>query len=229
MRDQVQNVVDYMLEADLLLHANSISLNPHRVTWHAHDTSAPFLTGREQATFEQYMQWLESGNYTAVLHDASLLQITYDFTNSAVVGHRLAYVPCPFILDPDLLKEGVPIADVIDAHRGDESSMALRSPVRFDYDPRSAKPGHPAAHMTINSVDCRIACVAPMHVLRFVDFVFRHFYGKLWTAHMPFFSNGSESHLGERVLAEDDQRIPHLMWNLSPNLSSFELKKRRSA
>jgi hypothetical protein len=91
-------------------------------------------------------------------------------------------------------------------------NMALRSPVRFDYDPSAAAPGHPPAHMTINAADCRIACVSPMHVLRFVDFVFRNFYRALHTAHRDFFAKASTRHVGQRVLNDDEALGMHVMW-----------------
>lgn len=232
VRDQVQNVLDYLTEAELALHTNTVSLSPTRVAWHAYDPAVPFLTARGHATLQQYLEWVVSGNYSAVLFDASLLQITYDVEGGRVSSHRLAYVPCPFIVDRELLELGEPIADVVELHRDDDStSMALRSPVRFDYDPQAAKPGHPAVHMTINSADCRIACVAPMHVHRFVDFVFRHFYPQMWRAHAPFFSGGATLHLGDRVLSEDDRLVPHLTWDVqtsSTDTSTAEESSQRS-
>src|SRR5690606_23090790 len=107
-----------------------------------------------------------------------------------IVGHRLAYVPCPFRIDQELLLEGIPVADVIEEYidtKEEIQKISLKSAVRFDFDPFSAKPGHTAAHMTVNSSDCRIACVAPLHALRFVDFVFRIFYSGLHHAHRDFF------------------------------------------
>jgi hypothetical protein len=97
-----------------------------------------------------------------------------DLVGSDIVAHRLAYIPCPFIVDTEFLEEGDPIDEVVGMYV-ELSDVALRSPIRFDYDLLAAKENHPTAHLTLNSADCRIACVAPMHVLRFVDFTFRHF------------------------------------------------------
>ncbi|WP_443054843.1 DUF2290 domain-containing protein [Streptomyces sp. NBC_00258] len=71
---------------------------------------------------------------------------------------------------PDLVRLE-PLLDVVDLYAADTpTNMVLHSAIRFDYDPASASPGHPAAHLTINSAHCRIACAAPMHVGRFADF-----------------------------------------------------------
>lgn len=213
VRDDVKNVLNYLVEADLAVYVNEVSVGTTRVSWHAHDPAAGFLTRRDHATLDQYLQWVIAGAYSAILFDGSLLQITYDIGSGQVIGHRLAYIPCPFVLDTDLLREGEPLADIVEMYRDAQSQdMALRSPVRFDYDPAAAKAGHPAVHMTLNSADCRVACAAPMHVLRFADFIFRNFYPALHTAHRDFFADAATRHLGSRVLADDDCVHPHLMW-----------------
>lgn len=209
--DEIQNTIDYLVDADLVYFSNAISLSPDRVSWHAH-RDAPFLTGRDHPTIDQYLTWLNDGAYTAILFDGSLLQLTYELRGGRVSGHRLAYVPCPYDVDLTLLEEGEPLADVVALYR--TTDAVLRSPMRFDYDPRAADIGHPAVHMTMNSSGCRIACVAPLHVLRFVDFVFRQFYPDLWLAHRPFFAEASRKHVGDAALSDDDQQTMHLMWNI---------------
>ncbi len=214
VRDDIKEVLGYLNRAELAVYVNEVSLvGVKRVTWHAHDPAAGFLIQHNHATLGQYLHWVKAGAYSAILLDGSLLQITYDIESGQVSGHRLAYIPCPFVLDNDLLREGEPLADIIEVYRDvPTQDMALRSPVRFDYDPAAAKAGHPAAHMTVNSADCRIACVAPMHVLRFVDFVFRNFYPALHSAHRDFFGPAANRHVGGRVLNDDDRAHPHLMW-----------------
>ena len=57
----------------------------------------------------------------AILFDGSLIQISYDFDYSELVGHRLLYFPCPFDLDPELLQT-LPLVDVIDFYRDGEAA-----------------------------------------------------------------------------------------------------------
>ncbi|MEV6527212.1 DUF2290 domain-containing protein [Longispora sp. NPDC051575] len=213
IRDEVQNVLDYLVDAELVRYANGISMGARRVTWHAHNPAAEFMTTRLHANLEQYLHWVTNGIYSAILRDGSLLQITYEIANGRITGHRLAYIPCPFLLDESLLDEGEPLADVVSLY-GDIRDVALRSPVRFDYDFAAAGPGHPAAHMTINSVDCRIACIAPMHVLRFVDFIYQHFYPQYWRAHAPFFAEAVWRHVGQLEIVDSDRRMLHLAWDV---------------
>lgn len=221
VRNEVANVLDYLAEAELTLNINPVSVTEWaeasrrvtRISWHGHNPNADFLLTRQHGTIEQYLHWVTTGAYSAVLLDASLLQVTYDFVGNDLVAHRLAYIPCPFIVDTQFLEEGNPIDEVVGMYV-ELSDVALRSPFRFDYDLKAAKENHPAAHLTLNSADCRIACVAPMHVLRFVDFVFRQFYPAFWDAHSPFFRAAAWRHLGSAVITSEDRTAPHLMWDV---------------
>lgn len=231
VRDTVRNVLDYLTDAELILYSNEVSLQDlgdrSRISWHGHNPASDFLISHEHGTIDQYVHWVVNGAYSAVLFDASLLQITYDLARGKIVGHRLAYIPCPFIVDTSLLDEGIPVADVVSLY-DQLSDVALRSPIRFDYDLKAAKRNHPAAHLTVNTADCRIACVAPMHPLRFADFIFRHFYPRYWDAHSDFFDAAAWQHAGEPVLEEADRSSPHLIWNTNATATEM-MSARRGA
>jgi hypothetical protein len=141
-----------LLDSGLALEINGLAVDTRRVTWQPRQSAGPFLGYRQHATVEQYLLWLANGDYCAVLLDGSLLQLTYDVDAGQVSGHRLAYIPCPYELDQDLLDEGFSIEELVRFYEASPTdAVALRSPVRFDYDPSAAKPGHPASHLTINS------------------------------------------------------------------------------
>ncbi|MFE6645025.1 DUF2290 domain-containing protein [Nocardioides sp. NPDC057772] len=216
--DSVQNILDYLIEADLALYTTAVAVSPGRVTFTRYQPDAAFLIDREHPGIDQYMAWVTSGSYSAVLLDGALLQFTYTLEGGEVTGHRLAYIPCPFAVDPDLLASGEPLADIIDIYR--DGDALLRSPIRFDFDPEASKAGHPAAHMTLNGVDCRIAAVAPVHALRFADFVFRNFYAELWVAHQPFFSAATARHLGPAVITDVERQELHVAWDTHSKLLS---------
>lgn len=213
VRDDINNLLDYLLQSGIAVYINTVSIDGTRVSWNALDPSIPFLTSRGDPCLEDYRRWALAGAYSAYLFDGALLQLTYDVEGGEITGHRLAYIPCPYRLDPGMLRLD-PLLDVVDIHAADNpTGMVLHSAVRFDYDPASAAPGHPASHLTINSAHCRIACAAPMHVGRFADFVFRHFYPHIWFAHRPYFSGGATRRIGERTLTEDERTSPHLSWS----------------
>src|SRR5206468_2025512 len=117
------------------------------------------------------------------------------------------------LVDRKLLQEE-PMLDVVELYLDADvtASLALRSPVRFDFDAAAAGPHHAAAHLTINSADCRIACVAPLHPYRFLDFVFRHFYPLHWFAQASWFADAGRRALGEKVISEEHAAGVHLAW-----------------
>ncbi len=217
LADSIQNILDYLVGADLALYANPLSITPTRVTFIRHHPEAAFLVDRSHPGLDQYLSWISTGSYSAVLADAGLLQMSFKVEGGKVTEHRLAYTPCPFILDEEMLKSGEPIADIVETYRGSDAPM--RTPIRFDYAPAVSKRGHPASHVTLNGANCRIACVAPMHPMRFVDFVYRSFYPDQWVAHEPFFRPAVGRHLGPGVITEDDQQSVHVSWNIHASVA----------
>ena len=114
-----------------------------------------------------------------MLFDGSLLQLTFDLRGSGLVGHRIGYIPCLFLLDEEgrALLRSEPILDVIELFRGrGEKYLRLRTPIRFDFDPDAATERHPASHMTLNHPNCRIPVRGPLGLGHFIKFVFWHFY-----------------------------------------------------
>src|SRR5262245_61136736 len=91
----VQNALDFLMEAELALYPNPVSLTPTSVGWHAHSAGTGFLVSFGYSTVDQYLDWVRAGAYSVLLRDASLLQMSYSTSGNVVVGHRLAYVPCP--------------------------------------------------------------------------------------------------------------------------------------
>lgn len=203
------NALDFLQQRGFLLYSPTPRLSQTRVSWH---TSYEFNPSRPYATIAQYVEWATQSHYSAVLPDASLLQITYDLVGGVVAGHRLAYVPCPVVVDAELLLEEA-FVDVVETHLEDGlRSVVLRSPVRFDYDPAATKPRHPAAHLTMNGPDCRIGCIAPVHPYQFLDFVYRHFYPDLHNAGREWFDGEAMRRFDERATLEDMEEQMHVTW-----------------
>lgn len=229
VREDIQNALDYLLDAELCLAANPVEVFARRpladgtqvetVRFVSHVRGETFLISHGHPGIDQYMAWVRAGSYSAVLFDGSLIQMTYDISaKGEVVGHRLAYMPCPYDVDPDLFEQEA-LLDALELYDG-STDILLRSQLRFDFDPSASAPGHPAAHFTFNSPQCRIACVAPVHVTRFLDFVFRHSYPRQREFHDSFFAPSSWRHLGEPVLTEGDRLSPHMTWDVHATISS---------
>ena len=166
------------------------------------------LFREEFATVTEYYNWLKNGAYSAVLFDGAILQLSYDFEGEELISHRLGFYPCPFEVDKELLRSG-PILDIIELYwGGSETEIRLRSPLRFDYQRKAQKFGHPAAHLTLLWEHCRWAVIAPLSPGHFIRFIFRHFYPHLWGAH-GFLRNWPQE-LGNRTITKEEESILHI-------------------
>jgi hypothetical protein len=209
---EVEGLLDYLLESDLAVYVNPVRRNGGEVSWHPVGGSMPFLLQRGPTQVHDYVRWLRGGHYSALLFDGSLLQITYEVIAGFVTRHRLAYVACPFNIDPELLQVGLP-SDIADLYEETPASrLNMVTVLRFDYDIETAGPGHPASHLTMNAPECRIPCAGPMRLGRFADFTFRHFYGATWKKHRKFIDNMPKAAIGKKTLAADEATQPHITW-----------------
>lgn len=186
VRRDVQDLLDYLVEAELAYTVNPVGMDgpaDHKlITWQGQTRGQPLFTHGQHPTMTDYLTWVEIGAYSALLVDGSLLQITYSVSSGDISGHRLAYVPSPVAIDEELIDSG----DLIEYLTGmpfAAADLSLRSPVRFDYDPSAASQAHPASHLTVSGVDCRVPCRTWMPLSGFVQFVFQHFYPAQWRVH----------------------------------------------
>ena len=148
----------------------------HRITWPNNTSVPPCLFRIKSPTVSEYRGWVDSQGYSAILLDGSIIQISYDFDDSALVGHRLLYFPCPFDLELEYL-DTFTLSELIDVYFGEGTEwVRLRSPVRFDYDPTALSEHHPASHMTFQWSHARIPVKSPLSLGHFIQFVFQNFY-----------------------------------------------------
>lgn len=209
--DDIENLLDYLVHRELAIYRRPLRRSDMGVSWIPNSPGQRFLGSRAHHSADLYEAWVANGQYCVILADGALLQMTYNFEGRELVGHRLAYIPCPARVDPELLIE-FPIADVVTAALDEgRQNINLATSVRFDFDIGSAGPGHPAAHLTINSADCRIPCVAPVRVGRFARFVFLHFYPEIWSSHR-YLRDLPLKEMGPRTATPDEAEHSHLAW-----------------
>lgn len=209
---RVRDLLDGLLNYDLILLPNSVVVvGGATVTWRAPTPVAKFVDFMQYPTIRTYRRWAEAGEYSALLPDGALLQLTYRVSDGKVSAHRLAYVPCPYRIDQDYLHTE-PLSDVLDLHAAEpHDDITMQSTIRFDYDPTSAAVGHPTAHLTLNVSSCRIACEAPMTPESFLRFVFRHFYKDEYASRRDFFD--ALPHGADDSTVTDVERYePHIAW-----------------
>lgn len=208
---RIKDLLNQLLDRNLILLPSAVVVDGGTVTWRSATPTSRFVDFLEYPTIRAYRRWSDSGEYSALLPDGALLQMTYQMTNGEVVGHRLAYVPCPYRIDQDLLVTE-PLADVLDLHAQDpHEEITMQSTIRFDFDPASAAAGHPAAHLTMNVSSCRIACESPMSPESFLQFVYSNFYKAQWLSQRAFF-DALPRDTRQSTVTDDERLVPHLAW-----------------
>jgi hypothetical protein len=212
-RGEIERLLILLSEAEVALLTRPVIVtgsrqHSHRVTWPASSREDSGLYRAAYTSVGDYRTWISSEAYSAVLFDGSLLQLTYDFLGKDLTGHRLVYFPCPFEMDLGLLREE-PLLDVVDLYADSRQDRPrLVSPLRFDFDMRSQREGHPASHLTTISSDCRWAVTAPLSPGHFVRFVFHHFYPALIAA-LEFLREWPQ-HTEKRTITELEEQLLHI-------------------
>ncbi len=138
-------------------------------------------------SLEQYLSLLESGSFTCVLTDHSVIQASYDCDGTSIVGHSLLFWPSPIVPQEPLdglgdICEAVRMCMDSPAQASAICGLLLRSPMRFDFDPDRASDDHPEVHLHTQFDDTRIHVDQPMSFTSFVKMVFRTFYRETWNS-----------------------------------------------
>ncbi len=180
-----------------------------RVTWATNSSVPGELFRNESASVSEYREWLRRQGYSALLFDGSIIQISYDFNYTGLIGHRLVYFPCPFNLESELM-DLFDLVEIIDMYSDqDVAKVRLRSPVRFDFDIRSAAgASHPVSHMTFQWSYTRVPVMAPISLGHFVQFIFRSFYPKMWQVHD--FIRDWPLYKMEQTITSEDRNMLHI-------------------
>lgn len=146
--------------------------------WVRDDPDASLIID-DPARIMDYLSLLERKEYSFLLRDGAIVQLLYTFEGNVIDRHRLVYYPCPFSIDFELMQDfDANLSDIINAvYLGDlENSIALKSPIRFDYAPDATADYHPASHITFNEQTCRIPVRSPMRFDQFMRFILENFY-----------------------------------------------------
>jgi hypothetical protein len=210
---EIRNLIDSLVRAEIVIDSNAVGIisggRRARVTWLGASSGTLFVPGASPSLAD-YRRWLRERQFTVVLEDGALLQISFDFEREDMVGHRLAYVPCPVDLEPGLLLQ-VPLLDLLE-NLGPipVDDVKLRGPLRFDFDPGPASPEHAASHLTMITNECRVPAIGPLSLGHFVRFVFRRFYPHMWNVH-PFLRNWSQIS-SRRTITADEEPALHFNW-----------------
>lgn len=216
-RSSVANILDVLGHAEVFLLWNSVGLDEiegiSRISWLPPAPGELFRLAGDR--LDSYPAWVSANAFSGLLFDGSLIQLTWSIAAGDIIGHRLAYIPCPLVLDRELLRTE-PILDVWELARSSPyPEFMLRGAVRFDYDPVAAKPGHPASHFTFGNPETRIPVVYPLGPSEFFRFVFKNFYPDVWSK-MEYLRTLKPSFDWSKTLLDEEHEEVHLRWEQSP-------------
>lgn len=165
------------------------------VSW---DSEHMVFKDNEFSSLSEYISLLLRSQYTLVLFDGSLIQISYTIERNEIVGHRLCWYPSPIDISDvrevdeivfrlkDLLMEN---SEALEDHLTDPqpsypvklNGVYNRSPLRFDFVamPEAQKDAHPDVHMHISHENCRIPVKTPLCIRMFMRFIVENFYSDI--------------------------------------------------
>lgn len=180
--------------------------------WSREDPDASLIID-DPARIMDYIALIERKEYSYLMHDGSIIQISYTYDAGEIASHRLLYYPCPFQIDISILNEfGATISDLIrEVYLDDlQGSVSLVSPIRFDYAPEAVADFHPASHITVNRQTCRIPVRSPMRFDQFMGFVIENFYPHILSE--PSIADTILRAHDAECLSDHDRSRMHFSW-----------------
>ena len=190
LRREVDDLVGVLASIGLLVKSNATAIEARPplkwITWAGRTGRLPL--GGE--TVSEYRSILRNREYTCVLADGAILQISLALRGADLERHRFAWIPAPVVVDSadvnitdvaELVDEGLFNAGVkLTDDETDGDDLLLIAPLRFDYDRSAQSDDHAACHLTFNRQSCRVPIFGPLSLGHFIRFVFRHFYPEYW-------------------------------------------------
>ena len=161
-------------------YVSSTKPRQHHITW-GRAPGTGLYNKHDEIDYSAYYSMLENRDYSILLKDGGIIQISLDYLGSKLNGHRYAFIPCPIYFDEadlNLLDEGIPFIEFIDElqHKELASRFRIRPSFRFEYDPNSTQDDHPFSHVHLGKSSSRIPVSRPIRVEQFFRFVFKNFY-----------------------------------------------------
>jgi hypothetical protein len=156
---------------------------------------------------EVYKELDSSRNYNVKMIDGALIQVMYIYKNSALISHRLAFFPSPFLHEfqnePEIYKDDEIYADII-------AKNVLPVPIRFDYAPDNHQElDHPRCHLTLGQFkNCRIPVCSPIMPSAFISFILRSFYNTAFRKFTDEFDLSSK--LFQETITFEEKKLLHM-------------------
>ena len=115
------------------------------------------------------------GNFTSLLIDDAVLQMSYEFKGNTLRKHRLSFFPSPslefFQNQPEIYEEDQMYGNIVQPN-------TVPFPIRFDFDVEAhSVVQHPKSHLTLGQYkNCRIPVCYAITPISFIKFILQNFY-----------------------------------------------------
>lgn len=159
---------------------------------------------------ENFLRDIIHGNYSIILLNGSLIQISYTVESERITGHRYCYIPSPFkfVKPPQVNNFATVVRNKID----DNETINLSSRIRFDFNHGDKIKSHAESHLTFNSQNCRIPVRGGIGIRRFMRFVFLNFVDPELVNRYPDFFKLEKDY--ESVLSKEFSQEIHMTWGV---------------
>lgn len=172
------------------------------------------LMSGNPARLVDYLTILENQEYSYLMRDGGVFQISYVFNGAEIERHRLCFHPCPFaITSRDIRNFEGGLLELIQHSFMDrlEDNVLMRTPIRFDFAPDQAAASHPASHITLNDPSCRVPARCPLAFDTFMKFILENFYSDVWEH--PKIREALVFRQEVECLSQHDRTRAHLSWS----------------
>ena len=166
----------------------------------------------DDTRYSEYIKMLKNRDYSILIADGGVIQISLDYAGRQLNGYRYAYVPCPiYFSDADFSLVGdetLPFLEFIEDldHQDLISRLRIRPAFRFEYDPDAANKDHPSCHVHLGKSSSRIPVSRPITHEQFLRFVFKNFYPSVFASHSKINGLNSRS-LSETITVEQKREL----------------------
>ncbi len=134
---EILNLIRTLVNLDLALEYQSVTITRDKRFYRVGYPESSLeevvpVTKLRFGTLFEYLEFLKTRRYSALLFDGSILQISLDIERDKLIRHRYSYYPCPIEFKKGeliLLSEEESISDIVECRiEDDPTNILLRTP-----------------------------------------------------------------------------------------------------